>query len=98
MLLNLISFEIILRGASIILERCKRKWKVEKQKYMLNSGLMFLLQSFLSWFRICDIFCCQGNYVASIICILDDTFMKNQHYEIFINDATKNGELLVIVK
>jgi len=35
-----------------------------------------------------------GNYVASIICILDDTFMKDRHYQIFINDATKNGELL----
>eukprot|EP00795_Rhopilema_esculentum_P012407 gene12407-3070_t len=35
-----------------------------------------------------------GNYVACIICILDDTFMKDKHYQIFIESLTDRGELL----
>ena len=37
----------------------------------------------------------QGNYVACIVCILDDTFMKDKHYQIFIDSCDDDRALLV---
>eukprot|EP00794_Sanderia_malayensis_P005649 gene5649-6345_t len=39
-----------------------------------------------------------GNYVACIICILDDTFMKDSHYQIFIESFNEEDLLHCLIE